>query len=231
MSVPEFESLSPEVERLLAYERRLPSASPGLRTRALGRARGVLDGASSPFARPTWRSRTTVLLAATLVLGVAGLSFAAWQAHRRTDIPPTGGDAPLSANHPAPSSPVPPVAAPPSPAPEAPAAPPPSIKDDRAPATRRPTDGAAYAVELGLLQRARTAVASKKFSVALDSIAEHERLFPAGRLREEREALRVKALSGLGRQDDARAAAERFRDRYPRSVLSSSIEETMRRGP
>jgi hypothetical protein len=231
MSVHDLEPLSSEAERLLAFERKLPPASAALRARALGRARGVLDGASSPLARPTWRSRTTLLLAATLVLGVAGLSFAAWQAHRRAEVPPASGDAPPIANHPVPSSPVPAVAAPAPPAPETAAAPPPSVKDDRAPATRRPTDGAAYAVELGLLQRARTAVASKKFSVALDSIAEHERLFPAGRLREEREALRVKALSGLGRQDDARAAAERFRDRYPRSVLSSSIEETMRRAP
>jgi outer membrane protein assembly factor BamD (BamD/ComL family) len=86
-------------------------------------------------------------------------------------------------------------------------------------------------LELGLLQRVRAAVAAGEFSAALDSIAEHQRRFPAGRLREEREALRIKALAGLGRNDEARRAAERFRERFPRSVLSTRIEETARPKP
>ena len=91
--------------------------------------------------------------------------------------------------------------------------------------------GDAYALELGLLQRARAAVASGKFSSALDAITEHQKRFPAGRLREEREALRVKALAGLGRNDEARLAAKRFRERFPQSVLSNRIEETIRPDP
>jgi outer membrane protein assembly factor BamD (BamD/ComL family) len=78
----------------------------------------------------------------------------------------------------------------------------------------------AYALELRILERARAAVAAGDFSAALRAIANHQRRFPAGRLQEEREALRVKALSGLGRSDEARRAAERFRERFPRSVLS-----------
>jgi len=89
----------------------------------------------------------------------------------------------------------------------------------------------AYALELGLLQRARAGVASGKFSTALEAIAEHQRRFPSGRLREEREALRVKALAGLGRNDEARLAAKRFREHFPGSVLSSRIEEAIRPDP
>jgi hypothetical protein len=36
--------------------------------------------------------------------------------------------------------------------------------------------------------------------------------------------MRVKALAGLGRNDEARRAAQRFRDRFPDSVLSPRIE-------
>src|SRR5437016_1884991 len=41
---------------------------------------------------------------------------------------------------------------------------------------------------------------------------------------EEREALRVKSLAGLGRQDDARRAAAEFHARFPRSVLLTTFE-------
>jgi hypothetical protein len=104
-------------------------------------------------------------------------------------------------------------------------------KEDRAQAPRRPSEADAYAAELALLQQVRTAVAVARFSAALALVAEHERRFPAGRLREERDALRVKALAGLGRGGDAREAAERFRARYPRSVLSPGIEAATRRAP
>jgi hypothetical protein len=42
---------------------------------------------------------------------------------------------------------------------------------------------------------------------------------------EEREALRVKALSGLGRTEEARRAADSFEARFPRSVLLPSVSK------
>jgi hypothetical protein len=56
-------------------------------------------------------------------------------------------------------------------------------------------------------------------------IAEHARKFKDGRLSEEREALRVKALAGLGRSGEARRAANSFRARFPRSVLLSAVNK------
>jgi len=81
----------------------------------------------------------------------------------------------------------------------------------------------AVRAELRLLRQARVAVAREDFAAALPPIAEHARRFKDGRLTEEREALRVRALVGLGRSDEARRAAESFRTRFPHSVLLPAV--------
>ena len=73
------------------------------------------------------------------------------------------------------------------------------------------------------MRQARAAVARGDFAAALTPLAEHTRLFKNGRLVEEREALRVKALMGLGRSEEARRAAAAFRARFPRSVLLPAV--------
>jgi hypothetical protein len=77
--------------------------------------------------------------------------------------------------------------------------------------------------ELHLMRQARAAVARGDFAAALSPIAEHSHRFKNGRLVEEREALRVKTLLGLGRSNEARRAAAAFRARFPRSVLLPTI--------
>jgi len=74
-----------------------------------------------------------------------------------------------------------------------------------------------------LLAPSRAALARHDFAGALVAIADHARRFREGRLAEEREALRVKALAGLGRVQEARAAAAEFRRRFPRSALLPAI--------
>jgi hypothetical protein len=81
----------------------------------------------------------------------------------------------------------------------------------------------AMRAELYLLRQARAAVAREDFATALPPIAEHARRFKDGRLTEEREALRVKALVGLGRTDEAHRAAASFRTRFPHSVLLPAV--------
>ena len=73
------------------------------------------------------------------------------------------------------------------------------------------------------MRQARAAVARGDFTAALSPITEHARRFKNGRLVEEREALRVKALVGLGRGEEARHAAAAFRARFPRSVLLPAV--------
>jgi hypothetical protein len=76
-----------------------------------------------------------------------------------------------------------------------------------------------YGAELKLLQRAQAAYASGNLSQALTLVAQHGRRFPSGRLAEEREALRVRALANAGRTQEADRAAKAFATRFPRSVF------------
>jgi hypothetical protein len=89
----------------------------------------------------------------------------------------------------------------------------------------KPTRSGTGAVrwELRLLEQARAAVAREDFAEAIHLLTEHTRRFRTGRLVEEREALRVKALVGLGRRDDASRAAAEFEARFPDSPLLLTI--------
>lgn|SRR5512145_2024288 len=85
----------------------------------------------------------------------------------------------------------------------------------------------AFAVELRVLQSARQAVARHEYSTAVALIAEHRRLYHHGVLTEEREALRIRALVGLGRVLEAERAGSAFRERFPRSALIGRIDEML----
>jgi hypothetical protein len=85
--------------------------------------------------------------------------------------------------------------------------------------------------EIQLLSRARKADARHDYAEVLSVLSEHERTFPAGRLSEEREVLRVKALVGLGRTDQARRSAARFRRQFPKSVLLHKLDEMLASTP
>jgi len=74
-------------------------------------------------------------------------------------------------------------------------------------------------------EQARAAVARQDYASALPPLGEHARRFKNGRLAEEREALHVRALAGLGRTDEARRAAHRFEARFPRSVLLPAVKQ------
>lgn len=234
MRLAGLEPLSQETQSLLANERNFSEERAELRARVSTRARAVLVGGPIPTGRSFWQRRMPLLVAALLVLAFAAAAIAARRelhgaTERRSSVPP-----PVGPTRPEPARAVEPG----NPVPEATPEPPKNAeKPERAravPASRQSLGASAEgadALELGLLQRARGALAKGEYSRALEAIAEHQRRFPAGRLREEREALRIKALAGLGRTDEARRAAERFRERFPRSVLSSRVEETARPNP
>ena len=89
------------------------------------------------------------------------------------------------------------------------------------------SDIEAYTKELQVLQPARQAVTRGDFNTALSAIGEHQSLFPSGKLAEEREALRIKALLGLGRTGEAQRAGATFRARFPHSALLKRIDEML----
>jgi hypothetical protein len=131
-----------------------------------------------------------------------------------------------SAPEPSPPPAIEERAPPPEPPPPEPA---PAVEASPAPVERRAEPAPDPAAELVLVQRARGELRSGDASSALRTAREHQRLFPRGRLAEERERIAIEALSSLGRADPARARAERFLRRYPQSVHRDRIESLVGR--
>lgn len=77
-----------------------------------------------------------------------------------------------------------------------------------------------------LLDRARGAVEREDGAEALAVTEEHARKFPRGALVQEREAIAVRALILLGRRDEARTRIDRFRERFPDSLLLPALESS-----
>lgn len=213
--------LSPDVRALLDRERAILPQPAAVRARALARGRAAL--ASKRAAAPVWsgvptRARWAAAVALLCVLSTA-VGAAAYEIRVRLTRSPSV------------RSLGPTIAAAPAPAPAVLS--PRGIKnpiDDslapsgRAPATRLSKADAARE-ELPLLRQARAAVAREDFADALPPLAEHARRFKDGSLAEEREALRVNALAGLGRTTQARRAAAAFGARFPRSVLLPAVNQ------
>jgi hypothetical protein len=209
---------SPEVRALLDQERVIPPVPASQRARMLARARASLSTpvmATSASSNSPPRTRWLAAAAGALVISAA-VGAAAYEIHARMARDPV-----------APATTVAPVR---RLAPSAPAQSPPSAADGDLIAAPEPSVGApglssggSAREELRLLRQARAAVARNEFAVALVPITEHARRFRNGRLAEEREALRVKALVGLGRTEEAHRAAADFRKYFPRSVLLPAV--------
>ena len=87
------------------------------------------------------------------------------------------------------------------------------------------TGGSDLAAETELFREIQLALANGRGAVALRLVAEHERDFPRGSFRLEREVLRARALCRLGRRAEARQAAEAFVKKHPRSSLASRMKK------
>jgi hypothetical protein len=228
---------SDEVRALLDRERAVPPLPASIRARAIARARAALvagrvTAPASFGALPRHRWGVTIALACAASAAVGATAYelgahrhaaandsrAASVAHTVAPVPAPSTPAPAVVAEPS-STPAPAIAAQPSSTPSAPS---------RALRSSQPDPGPD---ELRLLRQARAAVARQDFAAALPPIAEHARRFKDGRLAEEREALRVRALSGLGRTEAARHAADAFEARFPRSVLLPAVSHMPASGP
>lgn len=81
--------------------------------------------------------------------------------------------------------------------------------------------------EQALLDTARAALARGRPDDALAAIASHASTFPRGRLVEDRDALAVQAHAAAGHTDEAKARAQRFRARYPKSIYLPAIDRAI----
>jgi hypothetical protein len=219
---------SVDVRALLEHERQLVALPTAARARALARARAALAGPAGVLRSPrdagTSRPRSPLLsrlLAAACLAFVAGAAggVAAYEAGLRArSVPATTVETPQAS-----LSTLDRIA------------PPAVTREALAPLTppvpRSLTRGDAARAELRLLRQARAAVLREDFAAALPPLAEHARRFRNGRLAEEREALRVKALAGLGRDREAARTAAAFEARFPRSPLVSAVNRISVSGP
>ena len=209
--------LPPGMQTLLDCERKMTVLPAAARARMLSRARAALAAgvATRPFPSRApsafrWAAAAGLACVAAVAAGAAVYTVAV---RARPVAPPGAAASPAE-----------------SPAPHWSAGDelianllPPPVPNPR-PAR---TGAGAVRAELRLLQQAREAVAREDFLLALQLIAEHARRFKTGRLAEEREALRVKALVGLGRRGAARRAATDFEANFPRSPLLPTVSELL----
>jgi hypothetical protein len=129
------------------------------------------------------------------------------------DRPPPRREAPALDRPPSPPSVEPAIA----PAPEKPKRPRSSNKTPRTP------DATLHA-EMALLRPAQQALRAGNHRRALQLFDDHARSFPKSALAEERALGRIEALCGLGRGDEARAAATSFVRRFPGSPYRAKAE-------
>ena len=94
-------------------------------------------------------------------------------------------------------------------------------------ASSAPNASSELARERALLDLARAHAAHGEPALVLEQVELHSRQFPHGRLSEEREALAIRALLGLGRADEARARATAFRAAYPNSFLTPVLDSAL----
>jgi hypothetical protein len=217
----------PEVEQLLAAERELVPESDRVRDAAVARARAALPRGSSAHrvmrAHTPSRGRVALCVAAAVLLfAVCAAALVAGYRSKPEGAPQTAAPQslpPHSVGTLAPSSPM----APPSVTPEPPLREPQTLKARSGVAKKSASLSEAEWIELQVLRPAQQAAWRGDFASTLAAVAEHQRRFPSGRLAEEREALRVKALLGLGRIGEAQSAGAAFRRRFPQSALLERI--------
>jgi len=223
--------VDPVLRSVLRYARELEPNSLELRTVVHGtvaRHRPI----SASWSRRRSKAWVLVALAATFATGAALASYASrlWfapspPAPTPTSVAPAKGTTPL-----APAS----AGMEPAPRPEpsvAPASPGAMNRAARVRATPSATVSAPRALDAAqdaaLLQEARSLVASNP-ARALSLARDHELRFPNSALMEERQALRIEALTRLGRHAEAEGELLTFDQRFPRSIYAHRLHQLLR---
>jgi hypothetical protein len=240
--------VDPSLAALFAAERGRAGAPAAARARVLARLEASItgpgdggghepDGGGSPppggapaplaGAAAGIGPRLLPLLGAFVIGGAAGAGAHAIATPPQVvyvDRPALAPPAAAKVDEPAVTAPA--IVREPEPAADAAAAP---TEAPRSSASPSASSDAALAAERALLDVGRTALGRSDGAHALEAAARHAREFPRGQLSEEREAIAVQALVKLGRRAEAEARGERFRQRYPNSVLMPVIDAALAR--
>lgn len=209
------EPLDEELRRALDAERARPPPSEVELARLASRLDSVFSAPPAPVASGHPVISRIVSTVTVLAVGaVAGaLMHAQWgeprvvTIERRVEVPGL---------QPAPSTPLP-LEVPPTDAPAR----------AKRPVTIRGTEPTPSERERLLIEQATAALARGNPEHALEACERHARDFVHGQLAEERESLAIRALVGLGRQEDARERATRFRAEFPDGLLVDVVEAAL----
>jgi hypothetical protein len=237
------ERLDPQMMALIRQDRALPGPHQGVKTRVLARVQTSFATSSTtvPPQRSdgviAQRALSSAMRKAKLALTIAGVGVAATTAVMFAARPITffgsspGPSAifgpPSDGSHttslPVPSArPIPSVTRPPRAPP--PAATPMGTGRELHASKARAPQNMSLRVERKLLDRARMSLLHGDSAAALTVVAQHAARFPRGMLTEERDAIRVEALSAAGRQQDACTAAAAFHAAHPGSLLVAAVD-------
>lgn len=257
MSDPEHERPEAALEVLLRAERERPplddAAVARIRRAANAKLGGPPDGPAGP-ASPGGGSGGAALGASgaishavALAVGLALGATAGWAAHDRSGARTESTSAaprPEASAHASrelavttPASPPPPLRQrdpddpPVDPTEAPPARPVASDSPDRlgAPVELDEPDPGALAAERRLIDSARAALAAGRPEPALQALETHARRHPGGALAEERDALRIEALIGAGRESEAAEAARQFASARPTSLYLGRVRAAQER--
>lgn len=225
--------LSDDLRALLDSSRELDALPPAATERLLRGVdrRAALGGGHAPAKPGPWRralSHRALLTVVSFALGaLAGTAIE--RLRHPAVIPVVAPSRVVYVDRPAPpvapAIPAPPVTSAPVVAP--------AVIPDAGPPPRERTeepDDDDLASEQATLELARSSLRAAQPDAALEALHRHARRHPHGQLVPEREALKVRCLMALHREDEARRAAERFLRRYPDSSLRDSVEAALR-GP
>ncbi|MGZ3422650.1 MAG: hypothetical protein ACXVEE_32605 [Polyangiales bacterium] len=216
--------LDDELRSLLSAERSRPPVPPAVRSRLLSRvdaslAAGAGAAAGIAIAAKSGTKAWVVVLAFALGgLAGAGVTWLAKQptervVEKRVEVPTV---VTVTVTVPA-SVPVVPPSVPPTAAP-------PATSLAQPPSSVGSAAGSA-ADERNLIDAMRTALKAGDPAGALGFVSAHEKRFPTGAFTEEREAYAVQALARSGRGAEAKARGDRFRKRYPSSLLLPIVDQ------
>jgi hypothetical protein len=218
--------LSRELDAFLAPHRTVSPLPPSVAARAMARAAATVEWSRPPAHHATLAAPRRWVFAATasavVVAGAAAYAARAWIVAPSPAAPAPTLPTPVSARGGA----LAPTAA----AAQTEASDLRTTLASETPSRRRLAGRVTAAplrtsrAELQLLRTARQDVTNGEYAEALAVIGEHSRRFRNGGLVEEREALRVKSLAGLGRWDEAQRAAAELQARFPRSVFLPTFE-------
>lgn len=249
--------LPPDVEALLAVERRRPGPSAETRQRVLVGAVAASTASTVPTPAGAAPTATTAaaglsggaglpaalggvakLLSGALVLAT-GVGVYSWVRHSEPRTAPqaivsidqsrnTGSAQPAQMADDPTQAPAPGPAAQPAPTRQRPR------KSRVEPQGRVQVRGTAgnsnqltLSAEQALLTQARSALAQSQPDAALAATQEHARRFPQGMLIEERETLAIRALVQAKRVKEARERGKHFRQEFPTSIYLPAVEQTL----